>query len=90
MQDLIMALDAKEREINDCMVSNRDERERLISQLSELDDQSRQADADLRRINKARNALCNLDDAEMTAADVRAMPAAPLQAPGRPYSPGRR
>lgn len=81
MQDLIGALDTREEEIHQFLANLREEREKLISRLNELDAQQSSIDADLRRINKARSALRNPDEAEMMAADVASMTVA---APTRP------
>lgn len=71
MQDLIMALDARESEINAYLADNKAEREAIMCRLGELDDGAANAEEDLRRINKARAALRNPSEEKMQLDDLR-------------------
>ena len=63
MEDLIFTLDKKEAEITAYLADNRAEKEGLMARLKELDESEELAEEDLRRINKARNALRNPTEA---------------------------
>ena len=70
MEDLIFTLDKKEGEITAYLADNRDEREKLISRLGELDEGAANAEEDLRRINKARAALLTQTEEKMQLDDL--------------------
>lgn len=70
MEQLIAALDNKEREVVDFMEKARKDREETIARLNELDQVLTAVDEDLRRINKARNALRNPSEEKMMHDDV--------------------
>lgn len=82
-----MACDAKEREINDYVAGMRDEREKLIARLNELDAGMNTADEDLRRLNRARNALRNPSEEQMMRDDITSLAATGVNASPRPASP---
>lgn len=73
MQDLIAHLDAKEHEIGDFMAQASSEREKLRSCLNEVDKALADSDENLRRINKARNALRNPTDQQTMADDMESV-----------------
>jgi SMC interacting uncharacterized protein involved in chromosome segregation len=57
MEEIVAHLDSKEHEISEYMKAASEEREVLRARLNEIDNGLREADADLRRISKARKAI---------------------------------
>jgi hypothetical protein len=66
MEEVLMALEAKDREITEFLKGNAEEREHLIVRLNDLDEQRQRAEEDLRRVRRAREALATPSD-EMSA-----------------------
>ena len=91
MQDLIIGLDHREQEIHEFIKTTTEEREKLVSRLNEIERMLQDADHDLRKLNKARNALRNPDEQEMKRADMASMTACVEATPimQQAYFPGR-
>lgn len=66
MMDLIKTLDARGAEISDYISSSNQEREQLISRLSELDQGVASAEQDRERIRRAMKALQGDDEPTQT------------------------